>query len=86
MVTRKVALANPQGLHLRPATTLAGLMCEYPCEVRLVRGEDDVDAKSPVSLVHLELAQGDEVEFRCDGEGEADALATAVDLFLNNMD
>ena len=86
MVTRTVVLANPQGLHLRPATTLAGMMCECPCEVRLVRGEDDVDAKSPVSLVHLQVAQGDEVEFRCDGEGEGEALAAAVDLFLNNMD
>ncbi len=86
MVSSRVVLANPQGLHLRPATTLAGMMCDYPCTVRLVFGSADVDAKSPLSLVGLALEQGCEVEFRCDGEREDEALAAAVDLFLNNMD
>ena len=86
VVSAKVTLANPQGLHLRPATTLAGMMCDYPCAVRLVYDSADVDAKSPLSLVGLSLEQGSEVEFRCDGECEDEALAAAVDLFLNNMD
>ena len=86
MVSAKVTLANPQGLHLRPATTLAGMMCDYPCAVRLVYDSADVDAKSPLSLVGLSLEQGSEVEFRCDGECEDEALAAAIDLFLNNMD
>ena len=69
MVSEKVTLINPQGLHMRPAGTFASAMGKFASTVTVVAG----------------LSCGTEIEIKCDGADEADALAAAVELVKSGI-
>ena len=64
MVSQKVTIKNPTGLHLRPA----GILCK----------EAIANAKSVLSVLGACIKSGDEIELNCDGEDEKEALAFLV--------
>ena len=73
MVSEKVTLINPQGLHMRPAGTFASAMGK------------ETNGKSPMALMAAGLSCGTEIEIKCDGADEADALAAAVELVKSGI-
>jgi phosphocarrier protein FPr/phosphocarrier protein len=75
-----VALPNPQGLHARPAAVLAAAAKRFKAEVRLVRGADEVNAKSVVAIMGLSTKPGDAVHLRAVGPDAADAVAALAKL------
>ena len=81
MVSEKVTLINPQGLHMRPAGLFASTMGKFACDVKVVA----VNGKSPMALMAAGIKSGVEVEIRCDGEDEADALSTAIELIKSGL-
>ena len=40
MISEKITIKNEQGLHMRPAGVLAKTASKYPCDVKLVVGDD----------------------------------------------
>ena len=72
MVSQKVRVKNPSGLHLRPAGVLCSTALQFKCRVRFTFREATVNAKSVLSVL------GDEITFECEGEDEDQALATMV--------
>ena len=46
-------IKDPLGLHLRPAKDMAQVFLEKTCEVQLTFQEQQVNAKSPLSLLTL---------------------------------
>ena len=83
MVSEKVTLVNPQGLHMRPAGLFASTMGKFACDVTVVTPE--VNGKSPMALMAAGIPCGTEVEIRCDGADEADALTAAVELIKSGL-
>ena len=73
MVSQKVRVKNPSGLHLRPAGVLCSTALQFKCRVRFTFREATVNAKSVLSVL-----EGDEITFECEGEDEDQALATMV--------
>ena len=61
VVSEAVLIPNPTGLHARPAAVLANLAKKYKSKVLLQRGDDQANAKSVVSIMGIEIAQGDKV-------------------------
>ncbi|MCI1665027.1 MAG: HPr family phosphocarrier protein [Atopobiaceae bacterium] len=80
MVSKKVTLTNPQGLHMRPAGTFASTMGKFASDVTVVAGGKDVNGKSPMALMAAGIGCGTEIEIKCDGADENDALEAAVQL------
>ena len=80
MVSEKATLVNPQGLHMRPAGLFASTMGKYACDVTVVTPEKEVNGKSPMAL-----PCGTEVEVKCDGADEAEALAAAIELIKSGL-
>ena len=78
MVSEKATLVNPQGLHMRPAGLFASTMGKYACDVTVVTPEKEVNGKSPMALMAAGIPCGTEVEVKCDGADEAEALAAAI--------
>lgn len=78
MVSSKVVVKNPTGLHLRPAGLLCKLALEYTSKVSLRFKESTANAKSILSVLAACVKTGDEVEIICEGEDEADALERIV--------
>ncbi len=80
MVSAKTKVINPQGLHMRPAQLFVSEMAKYNSDVTIVFNGKSVNAKSIMHLMAACIKQGSELEIRCEGEQEAEALKAAVAL------
>ena len=78
MVSQKVVIKNPTGLHLRPAGNLCKEAIQYKCQIHFSFGNVTANAKSVLSVVSACVQCGDEVTFTCVGEDEEEALAAIV--------
>ncbi|MCR5618490.1 MAG: HPr family phosphocarrier protein [Lachnospiraceae bacterium] len=79
MVTQKVLIKNPTGLHLRPAGILCKEAMQYKSLITFRFGDNNTaNAKSVLSVLGACIKCGDEIEFVCEGEDEDKALAALV--------
>lgn len=74
MVSKKVMITNPTGLHLRPAGELCRRAIAYQSSVTFKSGRTTANAKSVLSVLGACVKHGDEIELFCDGADEAEAL------------
>lgn len=74
MIAEKVTIKNEQGLHMRPAGVLAKAATKYPCDVKLIIGEKEINAKSIMMIIGGGIKCGTEVEIVCNGAQEQEAL------------
>ena len=79
MVSQKVLIKNPTGLHLRPAGILCKEAMQYKSLITFRFGDDNTaNAKSVISVLGACIKCGDEIEFVCEGEDEDKALEALV--------
>ena len=78
MVSQKVRVKNPSGLHLRPAGALCKEAMNYTSSVKFRFNNTTANAKSVLSVLGACVKEGDEITFECEGEDEDQALATMV--------
>ncbi|WCK55881.1 HPr family phosphocarrier protein [Aneurinibacillus sp. Ricciae_BoGa-3] len=65
---------NPSGLHARPATLLVQKASSFPCEVTIVKGDKNINAKSIMGVMSLGIRQGEQLKVITSGEQEQEAL------------
>lgn len=75
MITRKIRITNPTGLHLRPAGNLCREAMKYKSTITFEYGDNTANAKSVLSVLGACIKSGDEITLMCDGEDEAEAMA-----------
>ena len=80
MVSAKVTLTNPQGMHMRPAQLFVNTINAYPCDVTILHNGGTVNARSIMNLMAACIKQGSEIEIRCSGDREEECLKAAVAL------
>ncbi len=78
MVSQRVLIKNPTGLHLRPAGILCKEAMEYNSSITFRFRENIANAKSVLSVLGACVKCGDEIELICDGEDEEIALRGLV--------
>lgn len=78
MVSQKVVIKNPTGLHLRPAGILCKEAMQFKSLITFQFKDSTANAKSVLSVLGACIKSGDEVEFFCDGEDEELALKTII--------
>ena len=80
MVSQKVRIINPTGLHLRPAGTLCKEALRYQSSVKFEYESIKANAKSVLSVLGACVKYGDEITLICEGPDEEMALANIVAL------
>ena len=85
MVSQKVRVKNPSGLHLRPAGVLCSTALQFKCRVRFTFREATVNAKSVLSVLGACIKCGDEVEFICEGPDEQEALDGIIGVIESGL-
>ena len=80
MVSRKVKIINPTGLHLRAAGNLCKEAMLHKSMITFKYVGGTANAKSVLSVLGACVRCGDEIEFTCDGEDEKEALKAMIDL------
>ena len=78
MVTQKVVIKNPTGLHLRPAGNLCKEAMKFRSMITFTFRENTANAKSVLSVLGACVKSGDEIELICEGEDEEAALESLV--------
>ena len=80
MVSKRVVVHNPSGLHLRPAGNLCKEALKFHSKVELLLNGTEANAKSVLSVLGACVKNGDEVEYRCSGPDEDAALLAMIEL------
>lgn len=78
MVSKKVKIINPTGLHLRPAGIFCNTAVRFDSKVTFQHGGTNANAKSVLSVLGACIKMGDEIELICEGHDEEEALAAMV--------
>ena len=85
MVSEKVTVVNPSGLHLRPAGIFCNKAMEYRCQIQFSVGHTTGNAKSVLSVLGACIKCGDELTIICSGPDEEEALAAMTDLVASGI-
>lgn len=78
MVSQKVTVINPTGLHARPAAVLVREAKQFESEIYVMAGTRKVDAKNVLALMDASIVCGMEITVQCIGEDEEKALSALV--------
>ncbi len=74
MISRKVIIHNPTGLHLRPAGVLCKEAMKFKSSITFSFQGGIANAKSVLSVLGACVKCGDEIELICEGADEAEAM------------
>lgn len=85
-IRRPVVIVNPNGLHMRPATTFATLAGSMACDVFVWNGEKRANGKSLWDLIGLCAMPGTELIVEIDGAGAEAAIGRLIDVLASPGD
>ncbi|MEE1216110.1 MAG: HPr family phosphocarrier protein [Agathobacter sp.] len=86
MLSQKITIKNPTGLHLRPAGNLCKEAMKFKSKVTFRYDEQNTaNAKSVLSVLGACIKSGDEIELICDGEDEAEALEYLIQYIEDGL-
>lgn len=85
MVSQKVVIKNPTGLHLRPAGILCKEAMQFKSLITFQYRDNVANAKSVLSVLGACIKCGDEITFVCEGDDEEEALKALVTVVENGL-
>ena len=89
MVSEKVTIKNPTGLHLRPAGLFCRTAMQYGSKITVekkTKSEDvTANAKSELSVLGACIKSGDEIRIICEGDDEETALREMVRIVEDGL-
>lgn len=87
MVSQKVKIKNPSGLHVRPAGFLCETAVKFQSTITFISSKGNVsNAKSLLSVLGAGVRYNDELEFICEGPDEEAALAEMIHAVENELE
>ena len=86
MVERDVEIKNKLGLHARAAAKLVHTAARFKSDVKIRKGDEEVDGKSILGILLLAAGRGSTVTLKADGEDERDALEAVEKLIEAKFD
>ncbi len=85
MVSQKLKIMNPTGLHLRPAGNLCREAMKYKSRITFDYSGNTANAKSVLSVLGACIKSGDEITLICEGEDEEQALEALVEFIHTGL-
>lgn len=82
----RVTISNRLGLHARPAMSFVDIANGFSSDIRVAKGDQDVDGKSIMQMMMLGATQGTELTLRAQGTDADEALAALGELVSRNFD
>lgn len=80
MVSRRMKIQNPSGLHIRPAGVLVKAAEHCSSRVELVYDYNIINARSLLNILGAAIPSGAEIEIRCDGPEEEQDLEAMIEV------
>ena len=86
MVSKKVKVTAPVGLHLRPAGILCKQAMQFESDIEIWYQGTKANAKSVLSVLSACVKYNGEIELKCMGPDEEEALAAMVEIIENGLE
>lgn len=74
MLQKDFTIMNKTGLHARPASVFIKAANSFKCDIRLKKEDQEIDAKSIISLLTLGAGRGTKITITTSGEDEEAAI------------
>lgn len=85
MVSKKVTVVNPSGLHLRPAGVLSQNAMKFKSDIKIEYDGKTIIAKSVLNVMAAGIKCGAEVLLICEGPDEEEALEKISEAIENGL-
>ena len=85
MVSKKVVIQNPTGLHLRPAGILCKTAMQFKSLITFTFENTTANAKSVLSVLGACVRSGEEIEIICEGADEQAALKAMIEVVESGL-
>ena len=76
-------IQNELGLHARAATKFVQLASKFPCEILVLKGSNEVNGKSILSLLTLMAPKGTTISIKAKGD-RAEAAVVALAALIHD--
>lgn len=86
MSERQIEIRNKLGLHARAAAKLVHTAARFKCDIKIRKGEEEVDGKSILGILLLAAGRGSVITVRVNGEDETEALDAIQELIDRKFD
>ena len=80
MQETRITIINKLGLHARAASKFVSTSTAFSADISVCSNEKWVDGKSIMSVMMLAASKGTEIQIRCSGDDEEQALAALTTL------
>jgi phosphocarrier protein len=81
MPSREITIVNKLGLHARAAAKLVTAASGFAADIKLRRGDREVNGKSIMGVMMLAASQGTQIELSADGD-DADTALDALEQLI----
>jgi len=82
-IRQSVVVANPNGLHMRPATRFAQAARKFRAKIEVIHEDKRADGKSAMELVFLIAMPGAELWIEVDGDDAEIAVEALLGLLAD---
>jgi phosphocarrier protein HPr len=86
VIERVLEIKNKLGLHARAAAKFVHLAARFKSDIKIRKGDEEVDGKSILGILLLAAGRGSSVTLRADGADERDALDAIEKLIDDKFD
>ena len=86
MIERVIEIKNKLGLHARAAAKLVHTAARFKSDIKVRKGDEEVDGKSILGILLLAAGRGTSVTMKVDGPDERDALDAIEKLIDDKFD
>jgi phosphocarrier protein len=83
---RNIEIKNKLGLHARAAAKLVHTAARFKCDIKIRKGEEEVDGKSILGILLLAAGRGSVITVRANGDDENDAMDAIQELIDRKFD
>ena len=85
MITKKVTIKNPSGLHMRPAGLFVKITSGFDSNVEFKFKDEIFNAKSMINVLSAMVKNGDEIELIVDGQDEKECIEAIVNAVESGL-
>ena len=86
MSERQIEIRNKLGLHARAAAKLVHTAARFKCDIKIRKGEEEVDGKSILGILLLAAGRGTVITIKANGDDEAEAVEAIEKLIDAKFD
>jgi phosphocarrier protein len=86
LIERDIEIKNKLGLHARAAAKLVHTAARYKSDIKIRKGEEEVDGKSILGILLLAAGRGSVIAVKANGEDETAAIDGIQELIDRKFD